>query len=643
MLNNRKTIGILIFDITAYYQTQLIRHLSRYTEEKGYNLLVFSGFSIYGRDTKNAKGEYNIMNLIPFEELDAFILCQDTYENKDTVIKVQEMIQKRFSGPVISIRSAAEDCYNILADDEDAIPSMIRHMYEEHSYERIAFMSGPFSHPDAAFRLKKYKETMEQLGLSCPDEYIYEGDFWKMKGDDAASYFSHLDPPPQAIVCANDYMALALCKGLILQGYQVPKDFAICGFDDIVGAAANIPPLTTCRVSIEDLAYLAVDTIYELLQGHEVAKKRYTKVETVIRNSCGCDTVTMHDISKNRMQQLELTEALENQTIHNTFISIALENLVVTEDIGDYLLIEDYPDCTRDFYLCLGKNGRGGFPQMRLGRPGFAKRSQSIYSLKDLAPIVTSSFVTKDLLPPEGIREEPMCIFFFPIHYLQYGYGYVAACSNGKENTNHLFHSWLAIVGNTLEHARVRNKNESLLDKLNALYVQDSLTKLYNRRGFEQFSTSELEQSYQVHVTSMVLGIDMDNLKYINDVFGHAHGDIALCTIARAMQSACQGDEICARLGGDEFEVFGFHYNRDMAEEYVTKFQNYLDKFNATSNLPYRVNASTGYTLTQPDTRQNLEYYIKESDKLLYKNKRERKQQFGNLSQRTADTSINIE
>lgn len=639
MLNNRKTIGILIFDITAYYQSQLIRRLSHFAKEKGYNLLVFSGFTIYGRDTKNAKGEYNIRNLIPFEELDAFILCHDTFESSEVATKIQEMLQKRFSGPVVSIRSKVDGFYNILVNDEDAIPAMIRHFYQEHSYERIAFMSGPLSHPDAVFRLKKYKETMKELGLTYPDEYIFEGDFWKMMGNEAATHFSHLETPPQAIVCANDYMALSLCKGLILQGYSIPNDFAICGFDNVSEAGASIPPLTTCQVSIEELAFLAIDTIYQILQGNTVEKNRYTAVEPVIRNSCGCNTITMHDISLSRMQQIEVNEALENQTVHNTFISIALENLVITEDIGDYLLIEDYPDCARDFYLCLGKNGRGSFPQMRIGRSGFAKRSQSIYSLRDLTPIVTSSFATRNLLPPEAIREEPMCVFFFPIHYLQYNYGYVAACSNGKENTNLLFHSWLAIIGNTLEHARVRNKNEALLEKLNTLYVQDSLTKLYNRRGFEQFSENELNQSSQTHVSSMVLGIDMDNLKYINDVYGHAHGDIALCTIARAMQSACKGDEICARLGGDEFEVFGFHYTTEMAEQYVSRFQNYLDNFNETSNLPYQVNASTGYTITVPDEKHTLEYYIKESDKLLYQNKRERKERFGNLSKRTIDDS----
>lgn len=73
------------------------------------------------------------------------------------------------------------------------------------------------------FRLEKYKEAMAELGLDCPEEYIFEGDFWKNCAADAANHFMNLTNRPQAIVCANDYMALSLCKELTLQGYSVHR------------------------------------------------------------------------------------------------------------------------------------------------------------------------------------------------------------------------------------------------------------------------------------------------------------------------------------------------------------------------------------------------------------------------------------
>lgn len=634
MLNGRKNIGIILFDITSYYQQQLVHTLSKTASKRGYNLLTFSAFTIYGSDTKNAAGEYNILHLIPYEQLDALIVCHDTFNSNEAVEELWKLVTERCQAPIISIRKKVNGCYNILVEDTDAIPAFVRHFHDVHHFDRIAFMSGPYNHPDAIFRLEKYKEAMAELGLDCPEEYIFEGNFWKDCALDASKHFMSLKKRPQAIVCANDYMALSLCKELTLQGHSVPQDVAISGFDDVRDARANVPPLTTCNVSIPDMAKKAMETIDTLLNGKEAPACTFVPTKIIIRNSCGCESSTMKDLSLSRMYEVEFMEQLINQNAHNTFVSISLENMTSAEDIGDYLRLEDVPGIARDFYLCLGIHGNGAYPQVKKKAPGFAKRSHSIYSLRDLNPIATSSFETKKLLPPEAIREEPMAVFFFPIHYLEYNLGYVAATSNGEEAQDTLFHSWLSLIGNTLENSRIRAKNQALLEKLNMLYHEDFLTKLYNRRGFEQFSEEEFSEAKKHNIKTMTLSIDMDNLKYINDVYGHSHGDLALQTIADAMRQACSGCEICARIGGDEFAVFGYDYSEDKAKQYTENFLQYLKDFNADSSLPYCVNASFGYTISDPSLSISREQYMKASDDLLYQNKRKRKEKYGNLSQR---------
>lgn len=630
MLNGRRTIGIILFDITGYYQEKIVNDLSHNFREHGYNFLVFSAFTIYGADNNNAKGEYNILHLIPYEQLDALIICQDTFNSDIAAEQLWHFIRERMNAPVLSMRKKLEGCYNILVDDIDSIPSIIRHFHDVHHFDRIAFFSGPYSHPDAIFRLEKYKETMEKLNLSYSEDDIYEGDFWKDRAAGAAAHFMNLSDPPQAIVCANDYMALALCKELTLLGYSIPQDIAISGFDNIQETAANIPPLTTCSVSLEDMAALAFDTIDRLLNGQPVKSCRYVEAPVIIRNSCGCDTISMRDLSLSRMHQVNLMESLVNHNVHNTFVSISLQNLTAIEDIGDFLKVEDTPENTRDFYLCLGTHGNGPFPQVRIKAPGFARHSHSIYSLRDLNPIATSSFETKNLLPPEAVREEPMCVYFFPVHYLEYNFGYIAALSNGEPSDDTLFHTWISLIGNTLENVRIRSKNEALLEKLNTLYNQDFLTKLFNRRGYEQFSEEEFLRAKANHVSTMTLGIDMDSLKHINDVYGHSHGDLALQAIADAIQSACKSSEIGARIGGDEFAVFGYDYSAEMAEQFIAHFRQYLEDYNKNSGLPYIVTASLGYAISDPDDSYSREHYMKISDDLLYQNKRERKQKFGN-------------
>lgn len=634
MLNGRKTVGVLIFDLTSYYQESICHALNKYGKKNGYNILIFSACTIYGRDSSNAKGEYNIIHLVPYEDLDGLVVCDDTFYNDNIVEDVWKLIRQRASCPVISIRKKVEGCYNVLIDANQSIPDMIQHFYEVHHYERIAFMSGPLHHPDAVYRLGKYKQTMEELGLPYPEEYIFEGDFWTEKAKEAAKYFSSLANPPQAIVCANDYMALSLSRELIFLGYMVPDDFAVSGFDDIPEAGANLPPLTTCAVSVDELARKTMDMLRRLLTGEAAEQCEYVSATPIIRNSCGCTTSDLSSIIIMRMQKIDQYDKLLSKSIHNTFTSIELENLKAVEDIGKYLQLEKNPDQTLDFYLCLGDDGGNKHPKVRIKAPGFAEHSQSVYSLKNLEVIETSRFPTKELLPPEAVREEPMGVFFFTIHYLEYNFGYVAATQKTHGNSDPIFHSWLSNIGNTLENVRIRLKSEQLLEELNTLYIQDTLTKLYNRRGFEQLSAKAFDEMRRDSQKAMILSVDMDNLKTINDTYGHAHGDIALKAIADALQNASSHGEICARVGGDEFTVYGSDYDDEMAKQFIDRFYDYLDSFNKSSKLEYQVTASHGYSIASYDKDNSLEYYIRLSDKRLYKDKKRRKEKYGDLSLR---------
>ena len=76
--NGRKTIGVILCDVSSHYQEQICQTLSMYAKEADYNLAYFTFFSCYGTEiTRNGRGEANIVHLIPFEELDAIILCHD--------------------------------------------------------------------------------------------------------------------------------------------------------------------------------------------------------------------------------------------------------------------------------------------------------------------------------------------------------------------------------------------------------------------------------------------------------------------------------------------------------------------------------------------------------------------------------------
>lgn len=85
--------------------------------------------------------------------------------------------------------------------------------------------------------------------------------------------------------------------------------------------------------------------------------------------------------------------------------------------------------------------------------------------------------------------------------------------------------------------------------------ITDSMTGLYNRRYFEEFINKEAIRARRQNQKFTVIGIDLDHLKQINDVYGHNYGDIAIKAIAEVLKSNCRSIDVAARMGGEEFNL----------------------------------------------------------------------------------------
>ena len=172
-----------------------------------------------------------------------------------------------------------------------------------------------------------------------------------------------------------------------------------------------------------------------------------------------------------------------------------------------------------------------------------------------------------------------------------------------------------------LENLRKINK------RLDSVYIKDALTDMYNRFGYMRDGYAMHEKSKLYGKPLMVMFMDMDHLKEINDIHGHSAGDNALIMYSSVLKK-CVGDQMIAvRYGGDEFLVIGPVENGAAAEEFKANFEKALKELNDTSGLPYLIEASVGYVLTDPRSKRDLDTYVEEADSLMYSvKKRNRKQ-----------------
>ena len=180
-------------------------------------------------------------------------------------------------------------------------------------------------------------------------------------------------------------------------------------------------------------------------------------------------------------------------------------------------------------------------------------------------------------------------------------------------------------------HSQVENAEsrimalEKRIRDLEELASTDPLTGLMNRRGFEQFYT--LEKSHIQRGNSkgaLLLVIDLDRFKLVNDSFGHAAGDDCLKVAAATLLKTIRISDGAARLGGDEFVVMLTHTEADKAALCAHKIRSRLDQMTATwGGQKLEFGASVGIT---PVTSEPIDYFH-QADVSLYEEKTRRKAQ----------------
>jgi diguanylate cyclase (GGDEF)-like protein len=164
------------------------------------------------------------------------------------------------------------------------------------------------------------------------------------------------------------------------------------------------------------------------------------------------------------------------------------------------------------------------------------------------------------------------------------------------------------------------------LDQVNArlreLSVKDSLTGLYNRYGYDSVIRKRYINDLSKSERDVIIFIDINRLKYINDTFGHLQGDMAIRTIGTVINECIPKEWVAIRYGGDEFLIFGALKEEPSVDYLCERLTSTIEKRGEELRLPYRLSASCGHLVTDPSSDMTLEQYVETADKYMYENKR---------------------
>ncbi|HEY3432088.1 MAG TPA: substrate-binding domain-containing protein, partial [Rhodocyclaceae bacterium] len=257
-------------------------------QERDVNLICFSGgiphwhqqFEAQKNILFDLAGEYNVNGLLVWANILSHTLDRDNFK---------VFCQHYAPLPMISMGMLLPSLPSIRIDMLGGMRKLLSHLIEVHGRRRIAFLRGLEISQDAEDRYQAYCETLAEYGLPLDPALVQPGDFRRSSGTAAIEQLVDIQRTPfDALVSANDNMAIGAMQALQTRGVRIPEDIVVAGFDDIEETRAIVPSLTTIRAPWYQLGSQSVDLILSRLAGEPLPDEILLSTELVYRRSCGC-------------------------------------------------------------------------------------------------------------------------------------------------------------------------------------------------------------------------------------------------------------------------------------------------------------------------------------------------------------------
>ncbi len=602
------------------------------------NLYIFNSSANWSDDISYNRGEYNIFRLPDLREFDGIVL--DVNNIADTDVRDALVQRVRESGvPAVVIANWFEGLHTAAVDNYGAMEAVMEHLHEHHGCKSFWFVMGPEGNYENRRRLQAIEDYVGAHLIERVDYYF--GDFGCECGLRGFEELLSRGELPEAIVCANDNIAVGVLAAAQKRGLTAPGDFLVTGFDDLDKSRYYDPRISTVSHVRERLGYTAMEMLAQIWQGSPVEEIRYTETRTIFWDSCGCKS----DIV------IDLKEHLKNNILYG----------IETEDFEKQLLKLKYSltycDTVQEMLNCISQcvpslrcDGLYLVTDRRLYRSSgevlgveqasaFLAEDQFMvegypedmcfafsYSRDGMGENGKQAMAGNRIFPMFDCEEPGMDFLFLPLHFKEKCIGYFAIRNAVYLMEKQFLFDIINALTTALENLYAKEKLKDINQVLTTLYNHDSMTMLYNRRDLDKLGNRFLKTQHEKGNTAYVVYFDLDRLKYINDKFGHKQGDFAIKTVAQMLQKHFPEDSLIFRLGGDEFLVLCGGMSEAELNAAYEALQHSLCEVRERENCPYELVVSYGHVATAAGDGRTLAEYVHLADDKMYACKTSRKE-----------------
>jgi len=583
-------IGIIMGKI---YKTINRRQLNGILEEafsRNISAYVFTMIEEYN-NSQIVDGEENLFRLIQFSSLDGIIYVPYSFSSGAYQSYIERFLQENCPKPVVRVGLEQKSFVPVWYHDRAEIAEITRHLIRVHHCRELICLTGSAVNSVARERLAGFRDALAEAGIPYQESKntVY-GDFYAAAAQNLAQELAEgIRPMPDAVVCANDIMAVSLCDALKNYHISVPEEILVTGYDGSLESELHSPQVTTYSASWKQLGRDALCQLYELMTGKSVISRKHESGMLLCRESCGC---RQHQKKTYRIkfdyQRLE-TNYLDTNFSSRLFSCTSLENFMTTLYQFTYLFLEpEYYD-KEHYCLCLcedwcsSQNSRTNGYSDRMMQMHY----NGTYTL----------FPVSEMLPPQmQFTETPNVTFFMAVHFQERCFGYsLLQLENIADGINMHYLRFNRELSNALEFQRVRNVLQSLAYHDYLSEVRDSLTGLYKLKRLTDIWEDYLTNAGLKNEKCFWVGFTIHGLYRLAEMGGTVLKDKLLVAFAELIQNVCSHNEKCLRAGECDFLILGSepafsHYHNLLIQNIREQFEEFQrSKGQVILNLQYAV------------------------------------------------------
>jgi len=283
----KRHVGFVVNNIYNAYLNSLWPGAAAYAEKHGIDLVLLPGSQMNSPVSRDLQESY-IYDFLASGRFEGFIFASNVFGSTNTVDALKRFCERFAPVPYVCLGSKLPGAPTVLIDNSTGLREMVRHFTDVHGFKKFGYIRGPLAHPEAEERYRPFRAVLSERGVPFDESLLHVGDFNAPAGIDAARAFARRKGDVEAVIAANDIMAVSCFQELGRLGIRVPDQMALGGFDDLAAASFIASPLTTVRQPLFELSYKAMELLARRMDGEARVEDVTLETEAIIRRSCGC-------------------------------------------------------------------------------------------------------------------------------------------------------------------------------------------------------------------------------------------------------------------------------------------------------------------------------------------------------------------